>query len=71
MPTRRHVLQTAAAVALTVARTAARGAAKYDLLVQGGRVIDPASQHDAVADVAIANGRIAAVGRHLLPADAT
>ena len=71
MPTRRHILQTAAAVALTVARTAARGAAKYDLLVQGGRVIDPASQHDAVADVAIANGRIAAVGRHLLPADAT
>lgn len=32
------------------------------LIVKNGRVIDPASGHDAVADVAIEDGRIAAVG---------
>ena len=33
----------------------------YDLLIQGGRVIDPAGSRDAVLDVAISKGRIAAV----------
>jgi dihydroorotase len=37
------------------------------LLIQGGRVIDPASQFDALADVAIAAGRIVAIGE--MPAD--
>ena len=32
------------------------------ILIQGGRVIDPASGFDAVADVAIANGKILAIG---------
>ncbi len=34
---------------------------KYDLVIRGGRVIDPAARLDAVRDVAIAGGRIAAV----------
>ncbi len=33
------------------------------LLVRGGRVIDPAQQIDEVADVAIADGKVAAIGR--------
>ena len=33
-----------------------------NLLIQGGRVIDPASQFDALADVAIADGKILAIG---------
>jgi dihydroorotase len=33
----------------------------YDLLLKGGRVIDPKNRIDAVMDVAIANGRIARV----------
>jgi dihydroorotase len=33
--------------------------AKYDLLVKGGRVIDPSQQMDAVADVAVASGKVA------------
>ena len=37
------------------------------LLIKNGRVIDPASQRDAVADVAIAAGRILAIGQ--APAD--
>jgi dihydroorotase len=35
--------------------------AKYDLLLKGGHVIDPKNRIDAVRDVAIAGGRIAAV----------
>jgi dihydroorotase len=37
------------------------------LLVRGGRVVDPASGRDETADVAIASGRIVAIGR--APAD--
>ena len=33
----------------------------YDLILRGGRVIDPASGLDGVADVAIKDGRIAAI----------
>jgi dihydroorotase len=36
-------------------------AASYDLIVKGGRVIDPSVGLDAVRDIAIAAGRIAAV----------
>ena len=34
----------------------------YDLLLRGGRVIDPAQGLDGVLDVAVRGGRIAAVG---------
>jgi len=37
------------------------------ILIQGGRVIDPASGRDQVADIAIAAGRIVSIGR--VPAD--
>jgi dihydroorotase len=36
------------------------------LLIRNGRVIDPASRHDAVGDVAIEDGQIAAIGRDLV-----
>jgi dihydroorotase len=48
-----------ATAAATVGRVQA--AKKYDLIVKGGRVIDPSRKLDAIRDVAIANGRIAAV----------
>jgi dihydroorotase len=35
------------------------------LLLTGGRVIDPANNFDAVADVLILNGKISAVGKNL------
>src|SRR5712691_9138366 len=35
------------------------------LIIKNGRVIDPASKHDAVADVAIESGTIAALGPNL------
>jgi hypothetical protein len=37
----------------------------YDLLLRGGRVIDPAQGLDGVLDVAVRGGRIAAVGKNL------
>jgi dihydroorotase len=40
----------------------------HDLVLKGGRVIDPAAGYDAVTDVAFANGRVAAVGPDLGPA---
>lgn len=44
----------------------------YDLVLKGGRVIDPATNTDAVLDVAVAGGKIAAVGADLpVPAGAT
>src|SRR5690606_21480655 len=36
-------------------------AAEYDLVLRGGRVIDPAQQVDMIADIAISGGRIAAL----------
>ena len=33
-----------------------------NLLIKGGRVIDPVSGHNAVADVAVSNGKILAIG---------
>jgi dihydroorotase len=40
----------------------------YDLLIRGGRVLDPKSHVDGVRDVAVAGGRIAAVAA-AIPAD--
>lgn len=37
----------------------------YDLVLKGGRVIDPSQKLDGVADVAFSGGKVAAVGRDL------
>src|SRR3954462_5573128 len=44
--------------------------ATFDLLLRGGRVIDPASGIDGLKDVAIRNGRIASVQSDILPTSA-
>jgi len=59
MNRRQFVGSTAAAALLTGAPNAF--AATYDLIIKGGRVIDPSMGLDATRDVAIAGGRIAAV----------
>lgn len=56
---RRQFLSAAASVATL------RAAAKYDLIIKGGRLIDPSRKLDVVRDIAISNGRIAAVGANL------
>jgi dihydroorotase len=70
---RRQFLSAAAAGVATFARVPrsfAGQAAHYDLVIRGGRVIDPSVRLDTVADVAISSGRIVAVER-TLSADAT
>src|SRR5215472_12877729 len=42
----------------------------FDLLLRGGRVIDPAAGVDGLKDVAIRNGKIAAVQAEILPTSA-
>lgn len=44
--------------------------ASFDLLLRGGRVICPASGVDGIRDVAIRNGKIAAVASDILPTSA-
>jgi dihydroorotase len=43
----------------------------FDLVLKGGRVIDPAQGMDAVGDVAFKDGRVASVGPNLGPAAET
>ena len=43
---------------------------KYELLLKGGRVVDPSQSFNALADVAIAGGRIAAIARDIDTAEA-
>ena len=45
-------------------------APRYDLLLKGGHVIDPANKIDAVMDVAVAAGKIAAVRQNIPAQDA-
>src|SRR4051812_24653182 len=61
MVTRRRFLSVAAASAATLAKLPELRGAQYDLLIKGGRVIDPSRAFDRTADVAIAGGKIAAV----------
>ena len=61
MLTRRAFLSTAAGSAAVLAAARSASGAQYDLLVKGGRVIDPSRKFDAMADVAVTKGRIAAV----------
>ena len=59
---RREFVYAAAASAALCARASSLFAATYDVIVKGGRVIEPSLRIDAVRDVAILDGRIAAVG---------
>src|SRR5262249_2722953 len=60
MITRRQFCATAASAAI-LARAPNAFAATYDIVIKGGRVIDPSDGVNATRDVAIAGGRIAAV----------
>jgi len=61
MNRREFVWAAASAALVSGVRPLAAQAARYDLIIKGGRVIDPSLRLDAVRDVGIAAGRIAAV----------
>ena len=61
MMNRRQILCATVAGAAIVARVPNARAATYELLIRGGRVIDPSVGLDGVRDVAIAGSRIMAI----------
>lgn len=58
---RNFVVAAAFASILTVVGSNIAGAQEYDLVITGGRVIDPETGLDAIRNVAIQDGRIAAI----------
>jgi dihydroorotase len=66
MNRRRFIFTTAGAAAFARISDSSAAGTKYDLIVKGGRVVDPSRKLDAIQDVAIANGRIAAVKANIL-----
>jgi dihydroorotase len=50
--------------------TSPQGGKSFDLLIHGGRVVDPSQDLDAVRDVAIAGGKIARVAENISARDA-
>jgi dihydroorotase len=61
---RREFISAAVTSAVMLARSPrafAAQTARYDLIIKGGRVIDPSVRLDAIRDVAISAGRVAAV----------
>src|SRR5687768_9219228 len=59
------------AVSAMLLATVLAVAADYDLILKGGTVVDPKNNLNAVRDVAIKDGKIAAVAANLDPAKAT
>ncbi len=53
-----------------IALRSAWGQVKYDLLLKGGHLIDPKNQISAVRDIAILNGKVAAVSPQINPGQA-
>jgi dihydroorotase len=68
----RTLLLAAGVLSLTVSgpRPVAGAEAKYDLLLKGGHVVDPRNSVNAVRDVAIAGGKVAAIAPRIDPAEA-
>lgn len=64
---RRQFFYTAASAAATVVRAPDLFAApaKYDLVIKSGRVIDPSRKLDAIRDVAVWQGKIAAIAANV------
>ena len=52
-------------------RMGADGGTDYDLILKGGRVLDPSQKIDRVSDVAFTDAKVAAVGANLKPGPAT
>jgi dihydroorotase len=58
---RRQLLRAGAVAPILLSRERRLLAAEYDLVIRGGRVLDPSQRIDRVADVAIRGGKIVAI----------
>ena len=70
MVNRRQFVYSTAAGVVGLAHGSSVFADDFDLVIKGGRVIDPSLQVNSILDVGIADGRIAAVNRNISAADA-
>lgn len=71
MVTRSQVTRASAAVVFVFSSlTPCIAQVRYDLLLQGGHVVDPKNQLSAERDVAIRDGNIAAISEHIPPSSA-
>jgi dihydroorotase len=70
MWSRRHFFKSVAAATAVISSEAAFAASEYELLIRGGRVLDPGRNVDGMLDVAIRGGRIIAV-RKGIPASSS
>lgn len=68
---RRQFLRATALAPVILAQPGRLFAAQYDLLIRGGRVLDATQRIDRIADVAIRDGRIAAIRPNIAPSLAT
>jgi dihydroorotase len=67
---RRQFLGAAAAVPAALTFRGNLKAAEYDLVIRGGRVMDPSQRMDRTADVAVRQGKIAAIAANIPAASA-
>jgi len=65
MMNRRQFVSIATTASVCLPRALAAAAVKCELLIKGGRVIDPSRKLDAIRDVAIADGRILAIAANM------
>jgi dihydroorotase len=65
MNRRQFVSAAASAAAFTRIPKAVGAAPRYDLIIKGGRVLDPSRKLDGMRDVGVARGRIAAIEANL------
>jgi dihydroorotase len=63
----KHTLLRAFSLAVTLfaAPSAPAQTPRYDLLLKGGHVLDPANHLDAILDVAVSSGKIAAIAKEI------
>ena len=65
MVNRRQFVYSATASVMALVRGPAAFAAEYDLLIKGGRVVDPSLHVNAILDLAITGGRIASIDNNI------
>ena len=65
MLNRRQFVYGTMASVVALARGSTAFATDYDLIIKGGRVIDPSLHINAIRDVAVTGGRIASVGANI------
>src|SRR5262245_66274682 len=71
MLSRREFLTSSSALLVSLPHLAQAQTTRYDVLIKGGRVLDPGQKLDRVLDVAVRDGKIAALEANIPASAAT